>query len=86
MTVQRIADDFGVTRQAVEQAIRYQPRAGHINADREYVDPDRPHLSWIRLVCEPSLRRALVQLAEREQVSMSEVVRRACRKYIGVPE
>lgn len=51
-----------------------------------YVDPDRRNLSWVRLACEPALRESLIERANADQVSMSEVVRRACRKYLGMPE
>ena len=51
-----------------------------------YVDPRRPTLSWIRIVCEPPLRRAMIAEAERQNVSLSEAVRRACRRYVGMDE
>lgn len=51
-----------------------------------YVDPRRPGLSWIRLVCEPELRMKLIDRAADADVSLSEVVRRACRAYLGLPE
>lgn len=83
-TLVEIGAEYGVTRQAVAQALMNRPRRQPRNkADAEYIDPARPHLSWLRLVCEPELRRALVDQAERDQISLSEVVRRACRHYVG---
>jgi hypothetical protein len=49
---------------------------------RGYVDIDRPKLAFIRIACEIPLRSKLVAIAEREDVSLSEVVRRACREYL----
>ncbi len=87
MTMQEIGDRYGVTRQAVDAALHRSGLATRqASADSEYIDPRRPHLSWIRLACEPELRRALVEVAERDAVSLSEVVRRACRRYLGIPE
>jgi hypothetical protein len=57
-------------------------RSGRYATGPGYVDPDRPRLSWIRLVCEPALRRKLVDLSIRRGTSLSEVVREACRRYI----
>lgn len=51
---------------------------------RGYTDPKRPGLAWIRAVCEPELRRMLIAAAETEGVTLSEVVRRACRRYVGL--
>lgn len=49
---------------------------------RGYVDEARPKEAWIRFVCEIPLRRSLVAIAKTEDVSLSEVVRRACREYV----
>lgn len=51
-----------------------------------YLDPSRRNLSWIRLACEPSLRAELIARSNADHVSLSEVVRRACRAYLGMPE
>jgi hypothetical protein len=51
---------------------------------RGYVDPNRPGLAWIRAVCEPELRALLVAEAERQRITLSEIVRRACRVYVGL--
>ncbi|HYI66342.1 MAG TPA: CopG family transcriptional regulator [Candidatus Limnocylindrales bacterium] len=89
VTLQEIGTQFGVSRQAVDQALHRRPGGlptRQARADSEYVDPRRPHLSWIRVTCEPELRYELVIAAQRENVSLSEIVRRACRRYVGQPE
>lgn len=47
-----------------------------------YRDPRRPSWAWLRLVCEPELRDRLVEEARRQDVNLSEIVRRACRAYV----
>lgn len=53
---------------------------------RGYVDPKRPGLAWIRAVCEPELRTELIAEAVKHDVTLSEIVRRACRRYVGFEE
>lgn len=53
---------------------------------RGYEDPKRPHFAWLRAVCEPELRTMLVSRAVKEGITLSEVVRRACRAYVGMEE
>lgn len=55
-------------------------------SERGYVDPKRPDLAWIRAVCEPELRTALIARAVKEELTLSEIVRRACRVYVGLDE
>lgn len=51
-------------------------------SSRGYIDEARPKEAWIRFVCEIPLRIRLVGIAKRNKVSLSEVVRRACREYV----
>ncbi len=59
-------------------------KARRINTGRPRTSSANAHGGRIavRLVMEPELRRTLNDLAIREDVSLSEIVRRACREYI----
>ena len=50
---------------------------------RGFVDPARPDLAFLRFACSPELRRRIVLRSHEEDVSMSEVIRRAIREYVG---
>lgn len=49
---------------------------------RGYRDPAKPQYAWMRFVCEPELRRKMVEMAQREETTLSEIARRACREFI----
>jgi hypothetical protein len=68
---------------AASQPVAITPHTGQRRRlGSGYVDPQRPNVAWVRFVCETPLRSALVTMAEEQNVSLSEIVRRACRAYI----
>ena len=46
----------------------------------------RPDRRLPAIVAEPDLRARLIKRARKDDVSMSEVIRRALRLYVGLPE
>lgn len=57
----------------------FSAHSGRLLSETGYLKSGQPQ---IRLTAEPSLRDGLIAIAESEDVSLSEIVRRACRAYV----
>jgi len=57
----------------------FSAHSGRMLSEEGYLKSGQPQ---IRFTAEPSLREGMIAIAEGEDISLSEVVRRACRAYI----